>query len=265
MKRKFPQIIHPQAPVNVSKLRMNDDVMPHMHAFYEIEFCAFGEFTATVNGYTFPGKRGTLIFYTPNDIHAYRNCRNADILNISFNLSYLNDAVNPLLCENSFVITLSESNLEWLSSIHQKMFEERNSSYYSLSRNIMNLLVNLFLIYISRYRGNTEYTPTADKSFVEKALKYIFLHYREDITISTIAQAVYVSEEHLCREFKKEIGINPKQYITNLRLEYAKNMMLSSTLTLSDIALKSGFHNPTSFSRAFHKHYGIHPNKFRKS
>ena len=204
LKRKFPQIIHTPAPVNVSKLRMMNDVLPHMHTFYEIEFCTSGEFTATINGNTFPSKRGTLLFYTPNDIHAYQNCTNSDIRNVSFNLSYLNDVINPLLCGNSFVIDLSESNLEWLTAIHQKMFEERHSSYYSVSKNTLDLLVNLFLTYIYRYRGNTEYTPTVDKSFVEKALKYIFLHYREDITVFSIAQNVYVSEEHLCREFKRK-------------------------------------------------------------
>lgn len=236
-----------------------------MHAFYEIEFCTFGEYTATVNGYTFSCTKGSLIFCTPNDIHAYTNCKNASIRNLSLTLSYLSDIVNPILYKNSFAVTLNEKNLEWLSSINQKIFEESNSSYYQTSKNTMTLLINLFLSYICRFRENTEYTPATDKSFTEQALKYIFLHYREDITISAIAQTLYVSEEHFSREFKKEIGINPKQYITKLRLEYAKNMMLSSTLSLSNIALKCGFNNPTAFSRAFHKLYGITPNKFRKN
>ena len=266
IKKKQPLIMHNTSFINISQNLLNDNVQPHIHTYYEIEFFLSGELTATINNISVNATRGTLFFYTPYDIHEYKNCKNANTCKIAIDHSFLseNSSLNSLLYSDSLTITLDDDKLEWLYALFTKMYAESRSAYYLTSQDIMITLTNLFLLYIYRYKGNFKYIPPSN-STITKVLKYISMHYREDISISTLANNVYMSEDHLCRLFKKNIGLNPKRYILNLRLEYAKNMISSSSLSLGDIALKSGFHSLTVFSRQFTKIYGISPSEYRKS
>lgn len=72
------------------------------------------------------------------------------------------------------------------------------------------------------------------------------------------------SPEHISRAFKRYLDVTPTQYITNLRLNYIKNLLVTSDQLIIDICYKSGFGNLSHFNHVFKKHNGISPLSYRK-
>jgi AraC family cel operon transcriptional repressor len=72
------------------------------------------------------------------------------------------------------------------------------------------------------------------------------------------------SHHHLCREFKKYFQLTPTDYINNLRLNYASNMLACSLQSVTDIAMDLNFHNLSYFHQLFKKKFGVSPANFRK-
>lgn len=96
------------------------------------------------------------------------------------------------------------------------------------------------------------------------AKSYIAEHYREDISLSGVADIVNLSPVYLSRLFKKEEGINFLDYLNQYRIDIAKRMLKEEIkYSVMDIAEESGFSNTKYFSRIFKKCVGITPSEYR--
>ena len=71
-------------------------------------------------------------------------------------------------------------------------------------------------------------------------------------------------DEERSRIFKEHTGIGYKEYVTGKRIEFSKQLLLNTADSISDIAVKSGFIDSSSFSRMFKNNCGVSPNKFRE-
>lgn len=79
-----------------------------------------------------------------------------------------------------------------------------------------------------------------------------------------LAQACRVSEVYLRKLFSKHLSTSPKQYIIDLRLQKATQLLREGALTITDISETCGFSNPYHFCRIFKEHLGITPSEYRK-
>ncbi|MCR6112197.1 helix-turn-helix transcriptional regulator [Bacillus sp. A301a_S52] len=97
------------------------------------------------------------------------------------------------------------------------------------------------------------------------ALNFIHQHYHEDITIEDIADAAYVSKYYLIKIFQKTLNTTPAQYVTNVRIEKAIELLVNTEFTIRIISEKIGFSNDNYFNKVFKKVVGIPPGEFRKN
>ncbi|MGN6711611.1 response regulator transcription factor [Anaerocolumna jejuensis] len=102
------------------------------------------------------------------------------------------------------------------------------------------------------------------QSIIEKVKKFIHLNYEQDITRTEVAADVYLTPEYLAILFKRETGINIKDYINQYRLEKAKLLLAQSDNKISDIAFEVGFNSFSYFTTLFKKMTGLSPNDYRK-
>ena len=105
--------------------------------------------------------------------------------------------------------------------------------------------------------------PTAGR--VRQAQQYIEQHFTEEISVAEVAATFFVSASHLTHSFHDQVGYSPKQYIKLLRLSYARELMETTDLPVSDVAVKCGFADVNNFIRAFRQTYATPPGKWRRS
>lgn len=107
------------------------------------------------------------------------------------------------------------------------------------------------------------YRSSSKNQIVQNAQDYISKHYMEpDLHLDTIASALYVSSQYLCTTFSREANITLGNYLTNFRMQKAKELLLSNHPSVQNTALLCGFTDAGYFSKCFKKHYGISPKKF---
>ncbi len=102
-------------------------------------------------------------------------------------------------------------------------------------------------------------------SLIVKALDYIKDNYRKDITLEEVSKEVNISPIYFCKLFKNEMGENFIDYVTNLRINTAKEIMKNSLLSVKEICYEIGYGDPNYFSRIFKKAVGVTPTEYRDS
>lgn len=99
---------------------------------------------------------------------------------------------------------------------------------------------------------------------VDQVTDYVNLHFREDINLSSVAQVLGYTPNHLSRCFKQNKGINFTDYLNSRRVAFAREQLLNTSENLNRIAAASGFHSSNLLIRAFEKYEGTTPGEFRK-
>lgn len=102
-----------------------------------------------------------------------------------------------------------------------------------------------------------------EKNVILEIEQYVKENYPNEITLDELAHKFYVSKEHISRSFKKQFNMNLFEYITMLRIEKAKELMLKTSYSIEEIALRVGFSNGNYFSKAFRKQMDISPSEYR--
>ena len=99
---------------------------------------------------------------------------------------------------------------------------------------------------------------------ISKAKEYIQEHQGEKLSLGQVARAVNTSSYYFCKLFKKITGVNFTDYVSRVRLEKAKNLLLNPNLRVSEIAYEVGFQSLTHFNRVFRKILGQSPTEYRE-
>ena len=103
----------------------------------------------------------------------------------------------------------------------------------------------------------------AEPPVIRRAKEFIQEHQSEDISLGQVAKAVNTSTFYFCKMFKKMTGINFTDYLSRVRIEKSKNLLLNPNLRVSEIAFEVGFQSLTHFNRVFKKVLGQTPTNYR--
>lgn len=103
----------------------------------------------------------------------------------------------------------------------------------------------------------------SEPPMISRAKQYIQEHITEDLSLGQVAKAVNTSTFYFCKMFKKATGINFTDYLSRMRIEKSKNLLLNPNLRVSEIAFEVGFQSLTHFNRVFKKILGQSPTEYR--
>lgn len=98
---------------------------------------------------------------------------------------------------------------------------------------------------------------------VELAISFLQGNLHRAITISEIAQSVDLSSSRFCYLFKTQVGVPPFQYLKNVRLERARQLLETTLLNVKVVAAEIGYNDCTHFMRDFKKAYNATPSQYR--
>jgi transcriptional regulator GlxA family with amidase domain len=111
----------------------------------------------------------------------------------------------------------------------------------------------------SRIRGGLP--PRA----LRRVREFIEAHLEENISIQALASIAGLSMYHFARAFKQSEGMTPHEYLIQCRVQRAKDLLAETDLSLSEIALASGFSDQSHCARRFREHVGVTPSSYRWS
>jgi AraC family transcriptional regulator len=92
---------------------------------------------------------------------------------------------------------------------------------------------------------------------------YVSEHLECDLSLARPSEVSGVSRYYFCREFKKSMGITPQRYVMQQRIEWAKVLLETTSLSVTEISEKLKFPTPSHFAATFRKLVGLAPTSFR--
>jgi AraC-like DNA-binding protein/ligand-binding sensor protein len=126
-------------------------------------------------------------------------------------------------------------------------------------------LLSIFAEHISMVSNQIVFRQqNSEPPAITRAKEFISENHEEDISLGQVAKAVNTSTFHFCKMFKKATGLHFTEYVSRVRIEKAKNLLLNPNLRVSEIAYQVGFQSLTHFNRVFKRIMGQSPKKFRE-
>lgn len=125
-----------------------------------------------------------------------------------------------------------------------------------------SLLMQALLLYISRSCKLNKNTSQKENSYVEQIHEILNQNYQQSINFSNLAKEFHVSPSQLTKSFTVQYGVSPSKYLTNLRIEKAKALLLTK-ISVNQTATLVGYSDQLYFSKVFHKIVGVSPSQYR--
>ena len=111
---------------------------------------------------------------------------------------------------------------------------------------------------------SAEETDGQEERIINKIVRFVQKHLSEEISLSVLAEEFHFSTQYVSQLFKNEIGVNFLTYLTNIRMEKAKKLLLSTDLPIAEISEQSGYSDYRVFTKVFKKSEGVTPSQYRR-
>lgn len=128
----------------------------------------------------------------------------------------------------------------------------------------ISLRVYEWILSLLRFSEGTIRVARNFPEFVQIGKQYIEQHYGEPVSLAQIAEAAQVTPNHFCKMFHKHVGTSPVEYLRLVRLEKAAHLLKHTRMSISQIAVETGFDNLSYFGKVFRKLVGITPSEYRE-
>lgn len=170
-------------------------------------------------------------------------------------------------CSVTFLILLRVYQLQFKFGLDQQIVSHRELDLRVLKREypsmeIQRNLVEKKLLTVAEQIAVQE--MAAPSKMIRAALDYINEHFHENISLMDVAENINISKNYLCDIFKKELGVTFINYVTNLRIEKAKEYLTGTDMKMYEVSNAVGYNDYAYFSQIFKKHTGKTLSSYRK-
>ncbi len=221
----------------------------HSHKYWEIILQLSGNVVSVINGTSYNISPGDILIIPPDTFHngisdgfytdMYIQCEDMDFSD--FKLLHDNDG----------------SILSLMNLLH-KSYTEKDTFYEQITENLFRTICS----YLNKHSDcSSKYI------FVNQLKNEIYKNIsNSDFKILDYVHKLGFNIDYVRRCFKEETDTTPLEYLTNIRLSYAKKLLLQETyVSIVDVAEKCGFNDSFYFSKIFKQHFGLSPLNYRKN
>ncbi|MGI5896583.1 MAG: helix-turn-helix domain-containing protein [Oscillospiraceae bacterium] len=259
------------------------DIPWHWHDEFELGFVTGGCVVYQTNYHTFTLRQGDGIFInsgTLHYLHPVEPTPNARLQTQFFDKEFLAGASGSLL-DMKYIAPVQDQ--PWLDAIpfyhddayarsvlaqiqrgaalcQQKgpFFELRLRSLFS------ELWEAVYNFAVKDSENGRSVSRSAENERMKKMMRYIQEHFREKMTVTSIAASVPVSERECYRLFQTHLGITPMEYILSLRVQNAQSLLMNTQKSILEIAIETGFGTSSYFGKIFRQYHHLTPTQYRR-
>ena len=230
----------------------------HWHDYFELEVVLQGSGTHYQNDEMYQITQGDAYLLTPVDYHKIESAASIELINISFDVTWLSDELGALLYSPECVKRYHFSDEELQQFI--KATELLKYEYEHDGPCIRQILEYLISRFVSGKRANAS-RPQMDG--IMRAVAYMEQHFREHITLEQLSEEAGYHPAYFSNLFRKVTGETYTERLTALRIRYAETL-LKSGFSVAEVCYASGFGSLSHFSYIFKKHCGESPAAYRE-
>ena len=255
-------------------------VDPHVHDFYEYYFPISGNISMAIKNHTYPLTARSVVLIPPMVKHRavvtdpsvpyqrYVLWISKDYMkklaSISKDFNYLND----LAKKGTYIFHYSEDELYTLHTMILRFLQESNGNRFGQHTFLQIILYELLM---TLARKESEHTITAGKSsplksdsdLIESMTSYIDRNLTTDLSLKSLSNHFFVSEDYISHLFTARLHVSPHQYVLSMRLAHARTVLISGR-QINRAYLDCGFKDYSSFYRAFKKAFSLSPKELQK-
>ncbi|WP_018750142.1 AraC family transcriptional regulator [Paenibacillus sanguinis] len=264
MVKNYPLKIVPHEQV----LMMGQSIIAkHWHRSIEIVYALGGDIKLWINGETKQLHSGDIEIIHSSMPHAYEygeSNRGCSIL-ISYNfLKEIYEEIDDIrfvLQKENIIYPRLQTIMSSMSEIYIKQEEFYNLHLRSLLYELMYLLLSHFKV-----EKNQVIEVFSEKyaDRYKKIIDYINNNYMRNLSLEEIANVFGFSKAHFSRSFKKYMKIGYKDYLTSVRVYYARKLILETDLSMLDISTETGFSDAKAMIREFKEIFKTTPLQYRR-
>lgn len=245
----------------------------HWHDFYEVSLVLDGTGEHRLNGRVSHLERGSFFLVTPVDFHEVIPTP-GEILHL-YNAVFLKHFLRPEIAElllqegGAFAVELDESDTVRLAAEFKRMQEEvetpRPGGEWLAAGAMERVLMDAKRLYGFDRADPVAFVDPHVHPAVAKALSHMERHFREGMTLESVAAHVGLSANYFSEIFRKHAGFTFQENLLHLRLRFAHALLGMSRLPVTEICYASGFGSLPNFERAYKRKYGSTPRQTRES
>lgn len=260
----------PEMPLS-SQLTVDLDNVLHRHGFYEIFYIVEGSIVHRLGNRRETLHPGDICFLRLNDVHIFERepgnrCKHRDIV---IQVDLFQRAANFL--SPRFLQDYQDGKLEMKFSLAPEklqILEEGILRIHNLPNNATDLrfaLIHAYIIHLlSLQLEKSVETTTRYPAWLESLLSRFQANEFARDGLKRILEPFHFDRAYLCRTFRKYTGMTMTEYLNEIRLRNASNLLIYTDNTILSIANAVGFSSVSYFNAVFHKRYGCSPREFRK-
>lgn len=238
----------------------------HAHDFYEIEIVLKGNGTHILNGKSYSFKQGNIYILSPLDFHQIKPTGEIELYTVMFRENMLSqDFILTLLESKNGILFFDEHEFKEITSICH-ILETENKKQEKYTQKILKSSLESLLFILLR---KMEQLPTENcknqNDDINNAVLYMHKHFKENPSLAEVAATAHLNPKYFSQKFKKITGKNFIEYLTDIKLSYAKNLLLSENMTVTEICFTSGFASVSNFMKAFKRNTDLSPMQYIKS
>ena len=252
------------------------------HDFWEIVYADKSDILCTADERPVTLREGEMLFHKPNEFHTLSaNGVNApNVFIISFEckspaISFFEDKKIRLdkNLRGYIYSIIGESkktfNLPYCDPNMKKLILQKRPTLggEQLIKNLLEiLLINIMRSLTETEEGNTTFIRPHErgKKLIDDICQYLRANVCSSLNMDKISDYICYSKAYIFKEFKKTIGKNIFEYYTELKIEYAKQLLREHTLTIREISEQLSFDTPNYFSKTFKKVTNYTPSLYQK-
>lgn len=265
----FRDIVLPESQILIyeSKHIPGETVDAHHHDVYQILYFLSGDGSITLEGQTYEVTTDQMVLIAPHSEHAICARSRLTLLVLAFG-DFLHgieggpELFNNALRQSKYQILNSMSANELRDSFRKILYEQtRRDDYIHLAMRSHLLRAILILARI----WAVPYFPDSNAHRADILQHYIESHYFERLSADDLAAMLKLTPRHMNDIFKQYFHITPIQYLTDVRVTQAKELLIGTNKEIVSICFEVGFETLSTFYRAFKKKVGVSPQHFRKT